>query len=70
MVDFDATEAAANGNSATTTASSEKNSPMADILPQLRDLVVRDRDLLEKGTKAFISYVRAYKEHHCAFIFR
>merc|ERR1711865_443929 len=29
-----------------------------------------DRDLLEKGTKAFTSYVRAYKEHKCSFIFR
>ena len=41
-----------------------------NILPILTNLVVQDRDLLEKGTKAFISYVRAYKEHHCAFIFR
>ena len=41
-----------------------------DILPKVKDLVSKDRDVLEKGTKAFISYVRAYKEHHCAFIFR
>jgi hypothetical protein len=26
--------------------------------------------LLEKGTKAYTSYIRAYKEHQCAFIFR
>lgn len=25
---------------------------------------------MEAGTKAFLSYVRAYKEHHCRFIFR
>ena len=41
-----------------------------DILPKVKELVVTDRDILEKGTKAFISYIRAYKEHHCAFIFR
>ena len=41
-----------------------------DVLPKVKGLVVKDRDVLEKGTKAFISYVRAYKEHHCAFIFR
>jgi ATP-dependent RNA helicase DDX55/SPB4 len=41
-----------------------------DILPSVRDLVLKDRDFLEKGTKAFTSYIRAYKEHHCAFIFR
>jgi ATP-dependent RNA helicase DDX55/SPB4 len=32
--------------------------------------VLKDRDMLEKGTKAFTSYIRAYKEHQCAFIFR
>jgi len=25
---------------------------------------------MEAGTKAFVSYVRGYKEHHCRFIFR
>lgn len=29
-----------------------------------------DRDVLEKGTKAFISFLRGYKEHHCRAIFR
>jgi ATP-dependent RNA helicase DDX55/SPB4 len=43
---------------------------LTDILPQVRELVLNDRDILEKGTKAFTSYIRAYKEHHCAFIFR
>lgn len=41
-----------------------------DLLPKIYKLVTTDRDLLEKGTKAFTSYIRAYKEHHCAFIFR
>ena len=41
-----------------------------DVLPKMYDLVTTDRDLLEKGTKAYTSYIRAYKEHHCAFIFR
>lgn len=41
-----------------------------DILPAIRGLVLKDRDILEKGTKAFTSYIRAYKEHLCAFIFR
>eukprot|EP00588_Corethron_pennatum_P010927 CAMPEP_0194266580 /NCGR_PEP_ID=MMETSP0169-20130528/1441_1 /TAXON_ID=218684 /ORGANISM="Corethron pennatum, Strain L29A3" /LENGTH=691 /DNA_ID=CAMNT_0039007299 /DNA_START=68 /DNA_END=2143 /DNA_ORIENTATION=+ len=36
----------------------------------MRALVLKDRDALEKGTKAYTSYIRAYKEHHCAFIFR
>jgi ATP-dependent RNA helicase DDX55/SPB4 len=41
-----------------------------DALVQVRAIVLKDRDMLEKGTKAFTSYIRAYKEHHCAFIFR
>jgi ATP-dependent RNA helicase DDX55/SPB4 len=41
-----------------------------DVLTKVLDLVARDRDILEKGTRAFTSYIRAYKEHHCSFIFR
>ena len=43
---------------------------LPDVLPKIRKMVLADRDLLEKGTKAFTSYIRAYKEHHCTFIFR
>lgn len=43
---------------------------LPDMLPILKEIVLKDRDMLEKGTKAFTSYVRAYKEHQCAFIFR
>ena len=25
---------------------------------------------MEKGTKAFVSYVRGYKEHHCKYVFQ
>jgi ATP-dependent RNA helicase DDX55/SPB4 len=41
-----------------------------DVLPKVGELVLKDRDVLEKGTKAFTSFIRAYKEHHCNFIFR
>jgi len=41
-----------------------------NLLPQIKTIVMKDRDILEKGTKAFTSYIRAYKEHVCAFIFR
>jgi ATP-dependent RNA helicase DDX55/SPB4 len=43
---------------------------VTDVLPTIRKLVLKDRDVLEKGTKAFTSYIRAYKEHNCGFIFR
>ena len=35
-----------------------------------RKLAEQDRDVMEKGVKAFVSFVRAYKEHQCRFIFR
>jgi hypothetical protein len=25
---------------------------------------------MEKGTKAFVSYIRGYKEHHCKYVFQ
>ena len=43
---------------------------ITNVLPKIRQFVLGDRDLLEKGTKAYTSYIRAYKEYHCAFIFR
>lgn len=43
---------------------------VTDVLPTIRKAVLKDRDILEKGTKAYTSYIRAYKEHQCNFIFR
>jgi hypothetical protein len=37
---------------------------------EARQLSETDRDVMEKGTKAFVSYIRGYKEHQCKFIFR
>lgn len=48
----------------------DSHESIENVLPIVRGLVMKDRDLLEKGTKAYTSYIRAYKEHHCAFIFR
>ncbi|KAG2406729.1 DEAD-box ATP-dependent RNA helicase [Vigna angularis] len=41
-----------------------------DVVPQIRSTAKKDRDIMEKGIKAFVSYIRAYKEHHCSYIFR
>ena len=51
-------------------APSDSAPVVENLLPKLRGLCLTDRDILEKGTKAFTSYIRAYKEHHCAFILR
>ena len=37
---------------------------------QIRSAAKKDRDVMEKGARAFVSYIRAYKEHHCSYIFR
>ncbi|KAJ8764122.1 hypothetical protein K2173_005028 [Erythroxylum novogranatense] len=41
-----------------------------DVVPQIRSAAKKDRDVMEKGLRAFVSFVRAYKEHHCSYIFR
>ncbi|KAF7148947.1 hypothetical protein RHSIM_Rhsim03G0147200 [Rhododendron simsii] len=35
----------------------------------IRSAAKKDRDVMEKGLRAFVSYIRAYKEHHCSYIF-
>ncbi len=35
----------------------------------MKRLAIGDRDIMEKGQSAYVSYVRAYKEHKCQFIF-
>lgn len=44
--------------------------PAKDLGERLKELAMGDRDILEKGTKAFMSFMRGYKEHECRFIFR
>ena len=72
--------------SASQTASSEQDSliPSLNILQEIRNLAMADRDVMEKGQAAYVSFVRAYKvtcifdmsysilnfqEHQCTFIF-
>ncbi|KAF5752595.1 DEAD-box ATP-dependent RNA helicase 18 [Tripterygium wilfordii] len=42
----------------------------SDVVPQIRSAAKKDRDVMEKGLRAFVSFIRAYKEHHCSYIFR
>ncbi|KAJ8545574.1 hypothetical protein K7X08_018157 [Anisodus acutangulus] len=37
---------------------------------KIRLAAKKDRDVMEKGLRAFVSYIRAYKEHHCSYILR
>jgi hypothetical protein len=45
-------------------------SELADLPDLPRRASESDREVMEKGTRAFVSYVRGYKEHQCRFIFR
>lgn len=57
-------------NDIETDSESDSSTAITNILPQIRGIVLKDREYLEKGTKAFTSYIRGYKEHMCGFIFR
>jgi ATP-dependent RNA helicase DDX55/SPB4 len=36
----------------------------------VKKLSMEDREVLEKGSVAFVSFVSGYKEHHCNYIFQ
>jgi ATP-dependent RNA helicase DDX55/SPB4 len=42
----------------------------AQLCGELRARSEKNREAMEKGVRAFVSYLRGYKEHHCRFIFR
>lgn len=42
----------------------------AELSALLRLEAESDREVMEKGTRAFVSLIRGYKEHHCKFVFR
>mmetsp|Transcript_14690 Transcript_14690/g.19267 ORF Transcript_14690/g.19267 Transcript_14690/m.19267 type:complete len:602 (+) Transcript_14690:100-1905(+) len=48
----------------------DTNSDPFDVLAFVRKQQWLDRDILEKGTKAFISHIRSYKEHQLNYIFQ
>jgi len=52
------------------TATLTKDGNIRDLLPKLKAMCMSDRDYLEKGTRAFTSWIRGYKEHQLGFIFR
>ncbi|KAL9230225.1 hypothetical protein vseg_005605 [Gypsophila vaccaria] len=41
-----------------------------DVVPLIRTAAKKDRDVMEKGLRAFVSFVEAYKKHQLSFIFR
>nr|XP_058940608.1 ATP-dependent RNA helicase DDX55-like [Pocillopora verrucosa] len=43
---------------------------VTDVTPKLRQMAMKDRDVYEKGMKAFVSFVQFYRKHECSLIFR
>lgn len=41
-----------------------------DVLPAVQRLAETEREVMERGIKGFLSYMRGYKEHRCNYIFR
>lgn len=37
--------------------------PMVEVLQRVRRAAETDREVMEQGTRAFVSYVRGYREH-------
>jgi hypothetical protein len=50
------------------TFTNSKSTPEA-IQERMLDIIVSDRDFIEKAKKAFVSYIRSYKEHDLKYIF-
>ncbi|KAJ1961599.1 ATP-dependent rRNA helicase spb4 [Dispira parvispora] len=40
------------------------------LLTEVKQLALKDRDIYDKGIRAFVSYVRSYTKHDATFIFR
>lgn len=47
----------------------EEKLQIRDVLPMLKQEQTQDRDFMERGRAALVSYIRGYKEHQCNFIF-
>ena len=48
----------------------EEDPDVRHLLEEMRSIVLKDRDLHDKATKAFVSFVRAYSKHEASYVFR
>jgi ATP-dependent RNA helicase DDX55/SPB4 len=48
----------------------EDTAETTEFLKELRKIVTTDRDLHDKGTMAYVSFIRSYSKHEATFIFR
>ena len=50
--------------------SMQARTALENILPLIQDQQRKERETYEKAQLAFVSFIRAYKEHACSYIFR
>ncbi|KAF8961346.1 ATP-dependent rRNA helicase spb4 [Entomortierella lignicola] len=65
--------AADNGNAGKimiTRQEPEDDAENAEFLKGVQKIVMTDRDLHDKGTMAYVSFIRSYSKHEASFIFR
>lgn len=43
---------------------------VSDFVPTIKRTAAKDRDIFEKGLRAFVSFVRFYTKHECNLLFR
>jgi len=48
----------------------EEDPDVRPLLEEMRSFVLEDRDLHDKATKAFVSFVRAYSKHEASYVFQ
>ena len=48
----------------------EEDPDVQPLLEEMRSFVLEDRDLHDKATKAFVSFVRAYSKHEASYVFQ
>ncbi|CAO3686778.1 unnamed protein product [Rhizopus stolonifer] len=47
-----------------------QDSSLPDFVSEIRAIVKTDRDISDRGVKAFVSWTRSYSKHEASFIFR
>lgn len=48
----------------------EQKKELVDHLQDIRQLQLNDRSIMDKATRAFVSYIRSYSKHECNVILR
>ena len=43
---------------------------LPDFLPRIRKMQLNDRAIMDKATRAYVSFVRSYSKHECNVLLR